>query len=54
MLDVCKYLQFCSISLPNGVTKDKHSSLFNHTVSDNEKSLIKLTPGANVIKLFCP
>ncbi len=31
---------------------DKHSSLFCLTVSDEEKSFIRLTPGANPIKLF--
>jgi hypothetical protein len=30
---------------------DKHSSLLQLSVSDEEKSLIKLVPGANLIKL---
>jgi hypothetical protein len=30
----------------------KHSSLFGHSVRDEEKSFITLTPGVNVIKLI--
>jgi hypothetical protein len=30
----------------------KHSSLFGHIVSDEEKSFIKMTQGVKVIKLF--
>jgi hypothetical protein len=32
--------------------RSKHSSLFGLVISNEEKSLITLTPGAKVIKLF--
>ncbi len=31
----------------------KHSSLFKKFVNNRQKSFMKMTPGANVIKLFC-
>jgi hypothetical protein len=34
------------------VASYKHSSLFGHSISDEEKGFIKMTPGVSVIKLF--
>jgi hypothetical protein len=35
------------------LAREKRSSLFVHGISDEEKSCMILTPGVNVIKLFC-
>jgi hypothetical protein len=37
-----------------GFVKDKHSSLLRKSVNYRQKSFIKLGPGANLIKIFCP
>jgi hypothetical protein len=41
----------CSTSLEK-LAEDKRSSLPNSANSDEEKSVTKLAPGVNVIKLF--
>jgi hypothetical protein len=32
------------------LARDKHSSLFGHSVSDEEKSFIKMTPGKQLFQ----
>ncbi len=49
---VGSYLIFLRVDQPQKSAKNKHSSLFCPAVCDEEKSVMALTPGPSVMKLF--
>ncbi len=52
MLDLGTFFQASIILANEARARDKRSSLLFMVISDEEKSLMTLTPGVNVMKLF--